>query len=227
MRFLRATLVLTAAIAGLSAADDLQEVYSKIDAGSASFKGLTADLKRISHVDVIKEDDPESGKITVKRSKPNDTRIRIDFLEPAPKQAAFSGSKAEIYYPKSNSIEEYDLSTHKDMLKQFLLLGFGASSKDLRASYNIRFLGKEAINGEPTSHLELTPKSKDLAQTFPKIELWISDATGMALQQKLYEKGGKDYQVNTYSNMKLRADIPDAEVRLNAPKGAVRTKPLK
>ena len=227
MRFLRATLVLLAAVAGLTAADDLQKVYSKIDSGADGFKGLTADIKRDAHMDLINEDDVEAGKIVVKRSKPGDVHMRIDFLEPNQKQVAFSGSKAEIYYPKSNTVEEYDLSKHKDMLKQFLLLGFGTRSQELRDAYSIRLIGAEPVNGQPATRIELIPKSKDMAQTFPKIELWISDATGMALQQKLYEKGGKDYQLNTYSNMKLRSDISDSDVKLNVPKGATHTNPLK
>lgn len=225
MRFLRPTLVLFATAACLYAADDLPKVYAKIDSGSAGFKGLTADIKRVAHLDLINEDDVETGKIVVKRPKPHDIFMRIDFLEPNQKQVVFGGSKAEIYYPKNNTVEEYDLGKHKGMLEQFLLLGFGTSSQDLRDAYTIRWIGAEPINGQPAARIELTPKSKDMAQTFPKIELWISDASGMALQQKLFEKGGKDYNLATYSNMKLRSDITDSEVKPNFPKGALHTKP--
>ena len=228
MLFLRPTLVLIAAIGCLSAADDLPKVYSKIDSGSAGFKGITADIKRVAHLDLINEDDTETGKIVVKRPKPHDVLMHIDFMEPNPKQVYFGGSTAEIYYPKSNTVEEYDLGKHKGLLEQFLLLGFGTSSQDLRDAYTIRYVGAETINGQPAWRIELTPKSQDMAQTFPKIELWISDATGMAVQQKLYEKGGKDYNLATYSNMKLRSDIADSEVKPGFPKGAIHTKqPIK
>ena len=211
---------------GVRAADDLQKVYGKIDEAASTFKGLTADIKRVAHMDLIHEDDVETGKIAVKRSKPRDVKMRIDFETPSVKQVTFGGNHADIYYPKTNSDEEYDLEKHKDMVEQFLLLGFGTSSKDLQNNYSIRLLGAENIAGQPTAHIELMPKSSDMAQTFPKVELWISQATGLALQQKLYEKGGKDYQLATYSNMKLRPDISDAEVKPNIPKNAVKTKPL-
>lgn len=225
MRILPTALVLLAAVSILPGADDLNKVYAKIDAGAAGFKGLTADIKRVSHIDAFNINDPESGTIIVKRPKRNDLRMLINFVDPNQKQVAIAGSKAEIFYPKLNSVEEYDLGKHKDMLKQFLLLGFGTSSAELRNDYSIRLIGAEPVNGQPAWHIELTPKSQTMAQTFPKIELWISEGTGMALQQKLYEKGGKDYQMATYSNMKLRADISDADVKLNVPKGAHRTKP--
>jgi len=229
MRFLlRSSLVPIAALLTVCAsAADLQTVYNKIDAGAAGFKGLTADIKRVAHMDVISEDDVEAGKIAVKRGKGRDVQMRIDFQTPNEKQVAFSGTRADIYYPKTNTDEQYDLGKHKDMVDQFLLLGFGTSSQDLRAKYNIKLLGAEAIGGQPTTHIELTPKETDMAQTFPKVELWISDSTGMALQQKLYEKGGKDYQLAVYSNMKLRPDITEAEVKPNIPKNAHKTSPLK
>jgi outer membrane lipoprotein-sorting protein len=50
-----------------------------------------------------------------------------------------------------------------------------------------------------------------------KVELWISDETGMAVQQKLYT--GSDYDLATYSNMKISPNIPESAVKLNPPKG--------
>ena len=227
LHFLRPTLVLTVTMALLPAADDLQAVYAKIDATAKDFKGLTADIRQVAHIDLINEDDVETGKIVVKRPKPHDIRMRIDFLEPDQKQVGFAGDKADIYYPKSNTDEVYDLGKRKAMLEQFLLLGFGTPSQELRNSYTIRLIGPETVNGQATKRVELIPKSSDMLQTFPKIELWISDSTGVALQQKLFDKGGKDYHLATYSNMKLRSDIADSEVKLDIPKGASRTYPLK
>ena len=41
-------------------------------------------------------------------------------------------------YPKSNSVEEDDLGKEKGMIDQFLLLGFGSTSRrDLQDAYTI------------------------------------------------------------------------------------------
>ena len=235
MRIPRPTLVLVAAISffaviSLSAADDLQAVYARIDGGAARFKGMTADIRRVTHMELIGEDDVETGKIMVKRSKPKDIKMRIDIDQAdhsSPKQYAFSGTRADIYYPKTNTDEIYDLGKHRGLLEQFLLLGFGTTSAELRGAYSIRLEGKEAVNGEPAWRIELLPKSKDIQQMFPRIELWISVSSGIAVEQKLYEKGGKDYHLFTYSNIQFRPDIPDSEVKLDIPKNAVKTYPLK
>src|SRR5436309_1208361 len=72
---------------------------------------------------------------------------------------------------------------------------------------------------------QAAPKFKgmpaELAAQFPKFELWISDATGISIQQKVYEQGG-NYSIATYSNMKLDPSIPDSAVKLNLPKGVTR-----
>jgi outer membrane lipoprotein-sorting protein len=213
-------------------ADDLQAVYTKIDAGATGFKGLTADIRKVAHMDVINEDDASIGKMIVKQAKAHDLRFRFDFVDPATRQivqqVSFAGTKLEIYYPKQNNIEEGDLRTRKTMVEQFMLLGFGSTSRDLQSAYQVRLIGQESVNKSPTWRIELTPKSPDMVQTFPKIELWISQATGMALQQKLYDKGGKDYHLATYTDMKLRSDIPNSDLELNPPKGVTRTKlPIK
>jgi outer membrane lipoprotein-sorting protein len=111
-------------------------------------------------------------------------------------------------------------------MEQFLKLGFGSNSKDLLDAYSVKLGGPEAIGGEPATRIELIPKSKDLLATFPKFELWISDNTGISLQQKMYQPG-KDYSMATYTNMQVLANVPDSAVTLNLPKGVNREYPLK
>jgi outer membrane lipoprotein-sorting protein len=74
--------------------------------------------------------------------------------------------------------------------------------------------------------LELIPKSREVAQQFPKIELWISEATGYPVQQKLYQTGG-DYMLVTYSDVVINPSLPDSAFKLNAPKGVKRVSPGK
>ena len=81
--------------------------------------------------------------------------------------------------------------------------------------------GPETVAGQAATRIVLVPKSPDLAAQFPKFELWISEATGISIQQKVYEQGG-NYSIATYSNMKLDPNIPDSAVKLNLPKGVVR-----
>lgn len=235
MRLPRATLVLCSTFTLLSgphsgavAADNsLQAVFNHMDQASAKFKGLKADTKKLTHTAVINDDSVDSGTIVVKVPKPHDLRMLIDFKQPDRKTVAIAGTKVEIYFPKTNTVQEYDLGkSHKGQVEQFLRLGFGSNSKDLLEAYTVKLGGPETVAGEPATRIELVPKSKDLAASFPKFELWISEKTGISVQQKMYQPGG-DYSMAIYTNMQVNANIPDSAVSLNLPKGVNREYPQK
>ena len=203
-----------------SAADNsLQAVFNRMDQASAKFKGLRADMRKLTHTEVINEDSVDTGTIVVRVPKPHDLRMLIDFQQPDQKQVAIAGTKVQVYYPKTLIIQVYDLGkSHRNQVEQFLLLGFGSNSRDLLAAYSVRLVGQENVAGEPTSRIELVPKSKELFAQFPKFELWISDQTGISVQQKMYQPGG-DYSLATYAHMQLNVNISESDVVLHPPKG--------
>jgi outer membrane lipoprotein-sorting protein len=227
MRLLRFWLVLIGTEAavlgpqfGASAADSsLQPVFSRMDQASAKFKGLKADMRKLSHTAVINEDSVDTGTIVVRVPKPHDLRMLIEFQQPDQKKVMIAGTKVDIYYPKTQIVQEFDLGkNHRSQVEQFLLLGFGSNSRDLLDAYSVKLGGPEIIAGEPTTRIELVPKSKELLAQFPKFELWISDETGISVQQKMYQPGG-DYSLATYSKMQINPNIPESAVKLNLPKG--------
>ncbi len=206
-------------------AEDLDSVLSKIDKAGASFRSMSSDVRRVSHTAVINEDNVDSGTIMLKRPRPHDMRMLVDLTQPDPRTVAFQGRKVEIYYPKIQTVQEFDVGKNKDLLDQFFLVGFGTSRADLENAYTIRLIGPETVEGQKTMRLELIPKSKEVAGHLKKFELWISDA-GYPVQQKFYLPGG-DYMLMTYSNMKLNPDLPDSALKLHLPKNVKREYPQK
>ena len=197
-----------------------------MDDAAAKFKGLQADMQKISHTAVINEDSVDTGSIAVKRLKPHDIRVRIDFKLPNPRQIAIAGVKAEYYWPGINTVQEWDLGSSRSLVEQFMLLGFGSNSRDLESAYSIRLGGPETVAGQRAMRLELIPKSPDVLAHLKRVDLWISDAMGIAVQQKLYETGG-DYLLATYTNIMLRPNLPDSAVKLDLPKSVKREHPQK
>lgn len=224
--FLNALLLIGLGASLAPAADPLQAVYARLDKAAPGFRGFTANVRRVSHLEGLDEETVETGKIAVRRPKPHDLQMRADMDPPNPQQVVLDGSKIEIYYPKSNTIQPVEVGkSSRGMLEQFLLLGWGTTSRDLQGSYDITYGGTETVAGEKTDRLELVPKDKDLLAHVRKIEIWISDSTGIAVQQKIYQRG--EYNLATYSNLKLRSDIPESSVKLTAPKNAQREKTLR
>lgn len=215
---------------GAPPADDLLTVaLARMDAASATFKGLTADIRKVAHLDAINADTTDVGTITVKRGgRSRDLQMLIDFKQPDAKQVLFAGSKAQMYILKNpGEVQEYDLSKKfRGMLDQYLLLGFGSNSTDLRNAYTVKVgqPASETVAGDKTTKIELAPKSKEMQQQVKKCELWISDASGITVQQKLYTGGG-DYNLATYTRIVINPKLP--ELKLDAPRGVKIAKPLK
>jgi outer membrane lipoprotein-sorting protein len=150
--------------------------------------------------------------------------VKIAIEKPDPKVAVADGNKVDVYYPRSGDFQELALGHRRSLVDMILTLGFGGSSKELQTDYAVTLGGSETIAGETATRLELIPKSKELLEQWRKIELWVSEKTGNALQQKFYERG-KDYTLITYSNVQQNPDIPESAFKLDVPKGTVK-KPL-
>ena len=208
------------------AAGPLETTLAHVDQSAAKFTGLSADLRRAHHTAVINEDTLDIGTILIKRPKPHDTRMLIDVKEPDARKAAIDSRKLQIYEPKSQTVTEYDLGKYRAMVDEYLLLGFGNSSKELQNSYSISLGGPETLGGEKTTRLELIPKTQEALAHLKRVDLWISETTGLPVQQKFYLPGG-DYDLATFSNMKLNPNLPDSAVKLDLPRGVKREYPQK
>ena len=218
-KILAATAVLTTSLWG---ADDLAAVFARMDQAAPKFKGMRADMKRVSHTAVMNDDSTETGTIVVKVPKPHEYRMLINFREPDQKMVGIVGTTAEMFLPKANEVQVCNFGKgRKGEIEQFLRLGFGSNSKEILDAYTVTYGGPETVAGEKSTRIVLVPKSADVANMFPKFELWIADSNGISVQQKMYEKGG-NYTLATYPKMKLESNISDSEVKLNLPKGATR-----
>ena len=154
---MRAAIVLVLALAlpaFSTAPDSLENVLSRMDSAGASFKALSADVKWVAHTAVINDDTVDTGSLLLKRSK-HDMRMLVEFKEPDRKSVALHENKLEIYYPKMQTVEEYDIGRHRELLHQFLLIGFGTSGKELASAYNMTVLGADTIGGRQRVLLRL------------------------------------------------------------------------
>lgn len=231
----RTPLVLTGIVTLLAAspapaADDLAGVFAGLDKAAAAFKGLSADIRKVKYSYPVPEPDIQTGKILVRRAKPHELQMRLDFDPPDQQEIVLDGTKAEIYTPKRNQIQPYILGkSSKPMAEQLLLLGWGSTSQDLKSTFDITYSGQETVaDNKKAAKLILIPKDKDLLAHIPKLEVWLAqegELTGTAVQVKFYEKGLKDSSTATYTNIKLQ-NISEAQVKITAPKNAERLKPI-
>ena len=227
---MRASILFAVFLCASALADDpaLQAVFQRMDKASTGFKGFTADLVKIDHQDFVDATDRGTGTLTVRKSGPRNLQA-LEKIETADgksgvEETAVTGSLVSVYRPKNNTVTEFPVGKKYRGVEEAAFGVFGGSSRDLQQDYDVTYGGAEAVAGQPAARLILKPKDPQLAQMYPKIEIWISDATGVAVQQKMYEVGEKDYHLLTYSNMKL-GPISDSQVKLNLPKDVKREHP--
>jgi len=205
--------------------ESLENVLERMDRAASSFKALSADVKSVQHTAVIDEDNADIGRMLLKRSK-RDMHMLVELTQPDPKSIAIQGHKVEIYYPKRKTVEEYDIGERRELVNQFLLIGFGTSGKELSAAYHTKVLGRETVGGQASTHLELVPKSVEVLKNLKKLELWIPESEGYPIQQKFYLAGG-DYKLVTYTNVKVNPSLSDGDLKLSVPKDVKREFPQK
>ncbi len=222
MKQLSLLLLLGAALAEGATTD---QVLARMDAAGASFRGMSAKLRKISHTAIIRESQEESGSILLQKQKKS-VLARIDFEKPDVRSIQFRDRKVQIYLPKLNVVQEYDLGRYDSLLSQGLLIGFATPSPELRKNYRVRLMGEEPIGGQAAYRLELEPTTASIKQHFTKIELWIGSAEGLPLQQRLFQPSG-DYTQIIYSDMKLEPNLSDERLRLKLPSNVKREYPQK
>lgn len=200
------------------------DILAKLDAAAPKFSGMTADLTRVTYTKVLDEKAAESGQIALKKQG-REMQVLINLTKPDEKLVGFRGRKAEIYYPKLKTVQEWDLGKHGNLIDQFLLVGFG-SGKDLKSAYAVKYIGEEAVEGQKAQKLELTPLAPDIKEKLRKVELWMSESGNYPIQQRFIEPSG-NYYLATYSNVKLNPALSDDALKLKLPKGVKREYPQK
>jgi outer membrane lipoprotein-sorting protein len=204
-----------------NAAWTTDSVLDMMDKSARDFHTLTADIEHIKYTDVVKDTSTESGKLYVRR----DEKMRIEFTKPDPRTILRNGDNLYVFTPKINRVEEYDLGKNREMVDQYVLLGFGTKSENVRKSYLVSLLGEREFDHKKTVMLELTPKSDQVRKQIAKIQMWIDEASWLPIQQKFFEAGSEDYLIFHYTNVMKNLKIGDGQFKQDWPKGVNRTKP--
>jgi outer membrane lipoprotein-sorting protein len=200
---------------------DLTEILSHMDAAAGNLKTISANLEYTKVTVLVDDKAVQSGQLYYRKGKGTD--ILIDFKKPEPKAIAFRKDRGEIYNPKINQIDEFNLEGKTGMVEQFLLLGFGTESDRIKKDYELKFLKEEDLQGDITVVVELTPRSETTRAQLTKIQLWVSEESWLPAQQKFFQPGG-DYLMARYTNVKVNRPLSNATFIIRAPSDVKRVK---
>lgn len=196
-------------------------VLAMMDKSAKDFHSLTADIENQKYTAVVKDTSTETGQIFVR----HDQKMRIEFTKPEPRTILRTGDSLFLYNPKLNRVEEYDLGKNRAMVDQYIRLGFGTKSEDLKKSYLVTVTGEEELDRKKTVVVELTPKSDQIRSQITRIQMWIDEASWLPIQQKIYETGSGDFILFHYTNMMKNLKISESKFKQDWPKNASHEKP--
>lgn len=216
-------LIVTAtASSSVLAADTRQELLARMDKAAASFQAMSGKVTYVTHTDVLNDDSTESGTVAMQKVAPGEVRGLIDFLKPDRRTVQFEKRSLQIYYPKINTVNKWDLGKHGEQLDQFIMIGFGTSGTQLARDYSVKVLPNEkgtSPQDPPTIRLELVPKAGEAREYLKKLELWIPQ-TGdpYPVREKISQSSG-DYRLVIYSDLKINPPLKPDALQLKLPPG--------
>ena len=189
-------------------ADDLEGVLRKLDAAAANFQSTIADFEfDFTQTDPVPDTDVQKGIVYYDR-KGNAFQMGVHINEvngkPVPKIITVSGGVFKLYEQLPNQVTT---SSKVSKYESYLVLGFGASGKDLQQKWNITYLGSETLNGIKTDKLQLIAKDPQVLKLFPKVVIWIDPSRGVSLKQ-FFDEGQGQSRTCIYSNIKVNQPLP-------------------
>jgi outer membrane lipoprotein-sorting protein len=196
----------------LPAADRLDDVLAHMDAVAANFKGVAAQVSFTQVTVVVNDKSTQSGGFFLQHDKKG-YKVLIEFRDPDEKNILFKDNQAHIYRPKIRQVEDYDVGKeYKDLLEQYLAVGFGGRVDAMKQNYEITFGGDAKVGPRNTVKLILKPKSGSKRQ----VELWIDTANWLPVQQRSTDLVTKDYLDIVYTNVEPQ-NVPDSKFDLHMP----------
>jgi outer membrane lipoprotein-sorting protein len=189
----------------------LERVLTAMDNAAKGFHTAEANFAFDQYTKLVNETETQTGKLYFRRQG-TDVEMAADFSDPK-QYALYSNGKAQIYYPKIDTVNVYKADKNRSQVDAMLLLGFGGGGHSLLDTFDVAYAGTESIGGVKTDKLELTPKSKEMRNNISKIVLWIDPARGISLQQQMQFPGG-DYRMAKYTDIQLNKKVSDDVFKL-------------
>jgi outer membrane lipoprotein-sorting protein len=196
-------------------AETLADILARMDESARNFRTFSANIKRTEYTKVLNDKEDIEGIERVKRIN-GQTVTLVEFHGPNAQTIRLSAKTADVYYPNAKMVEIWDAGKYARAANQFLLLGFGTSSAELKKDYDVSLGGADTLGSTRTTRLDLTPKDAETRKKFAKIELWIPEGDTVPIQVKVTE-ASQNYNLAVYSNRKVNEPLADSDLELKVP----------
>ncbi|MGD0368851.1 MAG: outer membrane lipoprotein-sorting protein [Acidobacteriaceae bacterium] len=210
IRVWSAALVLFAARAAMPQDANLEKVLAQMDASSAKFQDVQADITADLFTAVVQDHEMQTGKTAFRRvggSMEMATKIETDNGQPSERDLLYRNGELDFYQPSLKQETIFAAGANRGEFDSLLATGFGASGKDLASAWNVSFQGMEAVNGTQAAKLDLVPKQDNIRNNVSHITIWVDLARDISLKQVMFQPSG-DTRTVTYTNIRYNSHPP-------------------
>jgi outer membrane lipoprotein-sorting protein len=188
--------------------DDLKSVLDRLNVSAANFRSTSADVEFDTiETDPVPDTDVQKGVVYYDR-KDGAVRMGVHMSEhnkkPSGKAYTFIGGAFKLFEPTINQVTTY---AGAGKWESYVILGMGASGKDLEAKWDITYRGAETLDGVKTEKLELVAKDPAVRKNVAKVEIWVDPAHAVSLKQVFTLSSTSTY-VCQYSNFQFNPSLP-------------------
>jgi outer membrane lipoprotein-sorting protein len=192
--------------------DDLKSVLDRLNVTAENFHSASAEVEYDSvETDPVPDTDVQKGVFYFERK--NDAvnaGVHFDMHngKPSGKAYTYVGGTFKLFEPGVNQV-----TTHSGAGKyqSYVILGFGASGKELEAKWDIKYLGAEMLSDGKgmvkTAELELVAKDPAVRKTFSKVTIWVDPERAVSLKQ-VFTLSATSTWVGKYSNFRINQPLP-------------------
>jgi outer membrane lipoprotein-sorting protein len=206
-------LLLAARVSLAAAPDDKDRILRQLDAAAAKFRSTTADFQFDTYMtDPIPDQETQTGMVYYERDGKNfrmAAHISQDNKKKVEKVYTFSGGVFKLF--EGGDANQVTTFSQASKFESYLMLGFGASGRELEEKWEIKYLGPETLldgkNKVKTEKLELIAKDPAVRKNLPKVTIWVDPVTGVNLKQ-VFDEGQGQTRVSVYFNIKINQPLP-------------------
>jgi len=196
-------------------AQDLASVLQRLDATARDFHTTTANVEFDSILtDPVPDKDVMTGTAYYERNSHFEMAVHFTAHNGRPSEKAYIFSRGTLLYSDTGKQTDAKPYTQIKKYESYLMLGFGASGKDLQDKWTIKYLGTETIAGIATDKLELVAKDPDFRKNIPKVTIWLDTARAVSLKQ-VFDQGDGQSRVCIYTNIKVNQPLPKSAFSFN------------
>jgi outer membrane lipoprotein-sorting protein len=193
-------------------ADDKERVLRQLDAAAAKFHNTAAEFQFHSiQTDPVFDEEVQEGTIYYERAGgafQMAGHIAKVNGKAVPKVYTFSKGVFQLYEKLINQITVFKAGNKAE---SYVILGFGASGKDLEDKWEIKYLGPESLpDGKTmvkTEKLELVAKDPAVRKNIARVLVWVDTERAISLKQIFYENASERREC-FYFNIKVNAPLP-------------------